>query len=72
MEAVIFIGIHASGKSTFYQQRSFQSHNRINLDLLRTRHRERLLGAACIEARQPLHRNASNFAPAYCDFPRSS
>jgi len=52
MEAVIFIGIQASGKSTFYQQHFFKTHLRINLDMLKTRHREDLLLRACIEARQ--------------------
>jgi predicted kinase len=40
MEAVVFIGIQASGKTTFYQQRFFATHVRISLDLLRTRERE--------------------------------
>ncbi len=53
MEAVIFIGIPASGKSTFYLQRFFATHIRINLDMLRTRHREQLLVEACLAARQP-------------------
>ncbi len=53
MEAVIFIGIPASGKSTFYVQRFFETHIRINLDMLRTRHRERVLLEACIAAKQP-------------------
>jgi predicted kinase len=52
MEAVIFIGIQATGKSTFYQQHFFKTHVRINLDMLKTRHREDLLLRACIEARQ--------------------
>jgi predicted kinase len=53
MEAVIFVGIPASGKSTFYLQRFFETHIRINLDMLRTRHRERVLLEACIAAKQP-------------------
>jgi predicted kinase len=53
MEAIIFIGIQATGKSTFYQQKFFKTHLRINLDMLKTRHREDLLLRACIEARQP-------------------
>jgi predicted kinase len=52
MEAVIFVGIPASGKSTFYQQRFFGTHMRINLDMLKTRHREQLLIQACIAAKQ--------------------
>ncbi len=53
MEAVIFIGIQATGKSTFFQQRFFATHIRVNLDMLKTRHRERILLAACLEAKQP-------------------
>ncbi|HMV48581.1 MAG TPA: AAA family ATPase [Blastocatellia bacterium] len=52
MEAIIFIGIQASGKSTFFQQRFFATHVRINLDMLKTRNRERILLAACLEAKQ--------------------
>ena len=53
MEAVIFIGIQGAGKSSFYKERFFQTHVRINLDMLQTRRRERLLLRACIEAQQP-------------------
>ena len=52
MEAVIFIGIQASGKSTFYRERFFDTHVRISLDMLRTRHRERLLLEACLRGQQ--------------------
>lgn len=53
MEAVIFCGIQATGKSSFYRERFFRSHVRINLDMLRTRHRESLLLRACLEGKQP-------------------
>jgi predicted kinase len=53
MEAVIFIGIQAVGKSTFYYQRFIDTHIRINLDMLRMRHREQILLEACIAAKQP-------------------
>jgi predicted kinase len=53
MEAIIFIGIQGAGKSTFFQQRFFATHVRINLDMLKTRNRERILLAACLEAKQP-------------------
>jgi predicted kinase len=53
MEAVIFIGIQATGKSTFFKQRFFQTHIRLNMDMLRTRHREAILLRACLEAKQP-------------------
>jgi predicted kinase len=52
MEAVILIGIQGSGKSTFYRERFFDTHVRISLDLLRTRHREKLLLSACLEGKQ--------------------
>ena len=53
METVIFTGIQATGKSSFYRSRFFDTHIRINLDMLRTRRRERLLVQACLEAQQP-------------------
>lgn len=52
MEAVIFTGVQGSGKSTFCRQRFYDTHIRINLDMLRTKNRERLLLAACLEAKQ--------------------
>jgi len=48
MEAIILCGIQGSGKSTFFQRRFFETHVRINMDMLRTRHRELLLLNACI------------------------
>lgn len=54
MELVLFIGPPAAGKSTFYAARFAQTHLRLSLDMLRTRHRERLLVKACLEARQPV------------------
>jgi len=53
MEGVIFTGIQASGKSTFFQRFFSKTHIRISLDMLRTRHRESILVNACIEAKQP-------------------
>jgi predicted kinase len=53
MTAIILIGIPASGKSTFCKERLFTSHVRLNLDMLKTRHREKVLMQACIEAKQP-------------------
>ena len=53
MEAVIFCGIQASGKTTFFRERFFDTHVRISMDLLRTRRRERLLLEACLAAQQP-------------------
>lgn len=52
MEAVIFIGIPGSGKSSFYKERLFYSHVRISLDLLKTRHREQRLLELCLATEQ--------------------
>lgn len=52
MEAVILVGVQGAGKSTFYRERFFDTHVRINLDMLKTRKREQLLLAACLEAGQ--------------------
>lgn len=49
-EAVIFIGIPGSGKSTFYRERFAQTHVHISLDVLHTRARERALLQECIAA----------------------
>jgi predicted kinase len=52
MEAVILVGVQGAGKSTFYRDRFFDTHVRINLDMLGTRKREQLLLAACLDAGQ--------------------
>ena len=52
MEAIIFCGIPGSGKSTFFKERFFGTHVRISLDMLRTRHREKIIIAACLESEQ--------------------
>jgi len=52
MQAVIFCGIQATGKSTFYKTYFFNTHVRISLDLLRTRHRERIFLQSCLQTRQ--------------------
>lgn len=53
MEAVLFIGIQATGKSSFYLTRFADTHIRINLDMLKTRHREQHLFKCCLEIQQP-------------------
>ncbi|GGA05193.1 hypothetical protein GCM10008018_59060 [Paenibacillus marchantiophytorum] len=52
MECVIFVGIQASGKSTLFKERFFNTHMRINLDMLKTRHREDIYLAASVQAKQ--------------------
>lgn len=54
MEAIIFTGIQGTGKSTFYRERYFTTHVRLSLDMLKTRHREKVLLRACLEAKQPV------------------
>ncbi len=52
MEAIIFVGLQASGKSTFYLREFYKTHIRLNMDMLKTRHREDILLNACIEGKQ--------------------
>lgn len=47
--AIIFIGIQASGKSTFYHEQ-FAGYVHINLDTLHTRNKEKLLLQECVES----------------------
>lgn len=63
MELVLFSGIQASGKSTLFKARFVDTHLRINLDMLRTRHRERLLVDACLRAKQPFVVENTNLNP---------
>jgi predicted kinase len=64
MDAVIFIGIPGSGKSTFFRERFFDTHVRINLDMLKTRHREKVLIDACIAAKQSFVVDNTNITAA--------
>jgi predicted kinase len=52
MQAVIFIGVQATGKTTFFKERFFNTHIRISLDMLKTRHREKILLNACLNSQQ--------------------
>jgi len=54
LKGVIFIGVQASGKSTYFLQNLHQTHLRLNMDMLKTRHREKILFNACLEAKQPV------------------
>lgn len=64
MQVIIFIGLQASGKSTFYRDYFLNTHIRINLDMLKTRHREAILLNACLEAKQPFVIDNTNPLPA--------
>ena len=52
MEAVIFSGAQASGKTTFYVERYLTTHVRVSMDLMRTRHRERRFLETCLQTGQ--------------------
>ncbi|MBK7877240.1 MAG: AAA family ATPase [Planctomycetes bacterium] len=53
MEAVLLIGLQASGKSTFCREQFFDTHVRLHPRILLTRERERVLLDACLAARLP-------------------
>jgi predicted kinase len=52
MEMILLIGIQASGKTTFYLERFFETHVRISMDLLRTRNRESVFIQTCLSTQQ--------------------
>jgi predicted kinase len=52
MEAIIFYGIQASGKTTFYKDRFFKTHISISLDLLNTRRKENIFLQTGLETQQ--------------------
>jgi len=67
MDMVLFIGIQATGKSSFYLERFFRTHFRINLDMLKTRRREELLVGACIKGKIPFVVDKMNLTRAQRD-----
>lgn len=54
MQLIVFCGVQASGKSTFYQQYFANTHLRLNLDMLKTRHRENILFEAALASKTKL------------------
>ena len=52
MECIIFTGLQASGKSTFYLENFYKTHIRINLDMLKKRPREKIFLQACVDGQQ--------------------
>ena len=52
IEAILFIGLQGSGKTSFFKERFFSTHVRISLDLLKTRHRERRFLETCLSTAQ--------------------
>lgn len=53
MEMLLFVGLQATGKSTFFKEKWYETHMRLNMDMLRTRHREAILLDALLQAKQP-------------------
>ena len=51
MQLIIFTGVQASGKSSFYLLNLYHSHLRVNLDMLKTRHRENIIFEACLTSK---------------------
>ena len=51
MQLIIFTGVQASGKSSFYLLNLYHSHLRVNLDMLKTRHRENIIFEACLASK---------------------
>ncbi|MDR6563039.1 MULTISPECIES: ATP-binding protein [unclassified Arcicella] len=52
METVIFCGIQATGKTTFFKENFFKTHIRISLDLLKTRNKEQKFIDTCLATQQ--------------------
>lgn len=52
MQLIVLVGLQGAGKSSFVRERLWQSHVRLSLDVLETRHREALLFEACLRAKQ--------------------
>jgi predicted kinase len=63
MELILFIGIPASGKSSFYKERFFRTHLRLNLDQLRSRTREWRLFEAALQSATRLVIDNTNLTP---------
>lgn len=51
-QAVILMGIHATGKSSFYIRNFFHSHVRISYDMLKDDEKEAMFTFYCLEANQ--------------------
>ena len=63
MEAIVFCGMQASGKSTFYVERYLDTHVRISQDQLRTRHRMARMLDLCLDTQQPFVVDRVNATP---------
>lgn len=52
MEAIIFCGIQASGKTSFYKEHFLKTHLRLSLDLFHTRRKEDIFLETCLQTSQ--------------------
>lgn len=52
MEGIVFIGLQASGKSTFYKSYFFNTHVRLSMDMLNTRRKEAILLKTVLDLQQ--------------------
>ena len=64
MQLIIFTGVQASGKSTFYKHYFYDTHLRINLDMLKTRRRENILFEAALRSKTKMVIDNTNPTPA--------
>lgn len=75
MEAIIFCGIQATGKTTFFLKHFFKTHIRISMDQLHTRNKENQLLETCLNMQQPFVVDNTNPSAAerkhYIDLARS-
>lgn len=53
MEAIIFCGIQATGKTTFFKENFFRTHVRISMDQLNTRNKENQFLEVCLKTQHP-------------------
>ena len=49
----MFTGLQGAGKRTCYKERLVDTHIRLNGDMLKTAHREKLLFRACLDSKTP-------------------
>ena len=49
---ILFVGIQGSGKSSFYKERFYSTHVRVNRDMLKTKNREQRLAQTCFDLQQ--------------------
>jgi predicted kinase len=53
METIIFCGIQATGKTSFFKEKFFKTHMRISLDQLNTRNKEQKFIETCFLTQHP-------------------